>query len=97
LADKWSKAKTIQLGSILMFAAIVVTVWAVERGAESEDGKPDSADKARWSYFVLLGSMIAWGIVGGITNGPAQALFADALPENLRTVGYTYLVSFVCS
>ena len=77
-----------------MFAAIVVTAWAVQIGAQSEDENVDHDDaitKSRLSYAVLLGAMIAWGVCGGITNGPAQALFADALPEHLRTEGYTYL------
>lgn len=77
-----------------MFMAILVTIEAVELGAASEASgisDDDGQHKARQSYLMLMAAMVAWGICGGVTNGPAQALFADALPERLRTEGYTYL------
>jgi len=92
LADKWSKAKTLRAGSFVMLATIVLTAWAVQRGADAEDGEDDSKQKAEWSYDVLIVSMVAWGVVGGLSNGPAQAVFADAIPAHLRAEGYTYLM-----
>lgn len=89
LADKWSKAKTIRLGSVIMLLAIVSTLWAVNEGVLAEESH--DSHRASNSFRVLMAAMVIWGICTGITNGPAQALFADALPASLRTEGYTYL------
>jgi MFS family permease len=52
LADKWSKAKTIAVGSVIMLIAIAVSWWGVEKGAHGEDTQ--SHDGECFSYSYLL-------------------------------------------
>ena len=86
LADKWSKAKTVRVGGIFMMLTCVLNMYAVNLGESSKD-----KDQAVTAFNFLILSMVCWGAISGIINGPAQAIFADSLPAGLRTEGYTYL------
>jgi len=88
LADKyWGTSKTIRLGSLVTLFTIGLNWWSVLKGSNSQNNPEDATS----SYIGLMFSQVAWGIVSGITNGPAQALFADSVPENLLTDAYTYV------
>ena len=84
LADKFSRSGIIKWGAALMSCAIGLTTYAV---LASKD------DSNSGSYALLAGALILWGVVGGIINGPAQALFADSLPTGTRSKFYNYLFS----
>jgi len=87
VADKWSMAGTVRVGGVLMLAAIAVTMWAVDVGSRDTT----DVDASRRSYDALVAAMVAWGVTGGVMNGPTQSLFAASLPRGKRTEGFSYL------
>lgn len=84
LADRYSRSAVISGGAAASMVAIGATVYATWKGAE---GQGD------WHhhYIILLVAMCFWGVVGGIANGPAQALYADSIPQGQRSQYYQYL------
>lgn len=90
VADLYGKARVVAYGGGLMLVAIAVSLWAVTDAKNSEDSIPADAIRAyRW-FLVALG---LWGIVGGVVNGPSQALFADSIEKGKRSKLFTWLYS----
>ena len=85
LADKYGRAKVIAYGGIgmLLTAALHLSLvlWI---GTNVEQQR-------HWELWAMAVVMALWGVVAGVTNGPAQALFADSTPQGLRSQYYVYL------
>jgi len=69
----------------MIFTALF-NIYAVEMGERATDKA-----SARTAFMYIVASMVFWGAISGVINGPAQAIFADSLPAGQRTEGYTYL------
>jgi len=89
VADWYGKARIVAYGGGLMLLAIAVSLWAVTDAVHSVDSVSDAIHAYRW-FLVALG---LWGIVGGVVNGPSQALFADSIQKGKRSELFTWLYS----
>jgi MFS family permease len=84
IADKRGRSPLLKVGgavAILTAVATAYTVWCI------------TDDDPKWGYTVFITCMVLWGIVGGITNGPAQALYADSIPDGTRSKWFNRLFS----
>jgi len=84
MADKYSASVVIACGAILSFIACGTTAFATYEGAQDQDNW-------RLHYYLLLGAFCLWGIVNGMINGPAQALYAASTPQGSRSKYYEIL------
>ena len=79
LADKYSRARVIAGGGVIMLLAAGVTLYAL---LDVGGGR---------AYVAICGAMALWGVGGGVVTGPVQALFADSVPRGERSRAYTRL------
>ena len=79
LADKYSRARVIAGGGVIMLLAAGVTLYAL---FDVGGGR---------AYVAICGAMALWGVGGGVVTGPVQALFADSVPRGERSQAYTRL------
>ena len=79
LADKYSRARVIAGGGVVMLLAAGATLYAL---LDVGGGR---------TYLAICGAMALWGVGGGIISGPTQALFADSVPRGERSRAYTVL------
>lgn len=89
-ADRVGKSRVSRIGGGLMLLTCAITMWAlvvVDREASQ------NVKAAKQSYIVMLVALALWGVVGGISNGPIQALFADSIPKGKRSELLTLLYS----
>ena len=91
LADRFSRSSIIACGGVLGLFAVALTSAAVYFGGYA------SVRSSLEAYDVLMVGLIAWGVVEGVSNGPAQALFAESVPEGDRSEFYTYLFAVYLS
>lgn len=84
VADTHGRSVVIAAGGVLTIAAAVATC-AVVIHVEHAGGLTAATTR----YFI--GLMALWGAVGGVINGPAQALYADSIPTGRRSAYYVYL------
>lgn len=82
VADKHGRSPLLKIGGAVAIAAAVATAFAVWSVTEND---PD------WGIWAFVACMCVWGVVGGITSGPGQALYADSVPEGTRTTWFTRL------
>ena len=85
LADRFSKAKTVWIGGAFTPVAVGATAFAVIYGT-------DHAEHSTLCVYILMGAMCVWGFIAAVSNGPAQALFADSIAEGSRSEYYNTLV-----
>ena len=90
LADKTGKARVVRWGGALLLVTVAITLWALLVINKDASESKRAADQ---SYYILLVALALWGIVGGILNGPSQALFSDSIPKGRRSELLTYLYS----
>lgn len=88
LADKLGKARIVRWGGLLMLATVALTLWALV--IVRQDAKESQA-AAVTAYYVMVGALCLWGVVGGISYGPCQALYADSIPTGQRSELLTWL------
>ena len=84
LADRFSKAKTVWIGGAFTPVAVGATAFAVIYGT-------DHAEHSTLCVYILMGAMCVWGFIAAVSNGPAQALFADSIAEGSRSEYYNTL------
>merc|ERR1740139_1907599 len=88
LADHYPRSLIIKYGG----AAMILTACAHVRILfYVGNDVPEDQSVIDHSFYLFLGVMIMWGAVGGIMNGPVQALYADSTPAGEHTIYYTYL------
>ena len=63
-------------------ATAFAVVWGVAHSSPTEQ---------QLSFWVLLGAMSLWGIVGAAWQGAGQALYADSIPSGQRSYYYNIL------
>ena len=76
-ADRGRKARIVAIGGGCIVVAAAATSFAVIYGV-AEGG--DDGFERTLSYGVFIGAMCLWGLVNAVTNGPAQAIYADSTP-----------------
>lgn len=83
LADRFGRGPICRVGGVFLLLATGTSLVAVINPFD-------------WSntvvYYALCFAMVVWGISEGISNGPAQALFADSVAEGERSTYYTVLM-----
>ena len=83
LADRWGRGPICRIGGVFLLLATGTSIVAV-------------VNPFNWPntvvYYALCFAMVVWGISEGISNGPAQALFADSVAEGERSTYYTVLM-----
>lgn len=84
LADRFSKAKTVWIGGAFTPVAVGATAFAVIYGTEH-------AEHSTLCVYILMGAMCIWGFIAAVSNGPAQALYADSIAEGSRSEYYNTL------
>lgn len=91
IADWFGKARVVAYGGVLFVFAIAITLiglWkakrAVHNNNDEEEDSPDVA-AAKHAYQWMLVALVLWGIGVGVVMGPAQALFADSIPQGQRS------------
>lgn len=87
VADVYGKAKVVAAGGGLMLVTIALSLWAVSSVMHNQD----SVEDATRSYYWLVAALGLWGIVGGVSSGTTQALFADSIAKGNRSELYTWL------
>ena len=87
-ADRGRKARIVVIGGGCIVVAAAATSFAVIYGV-AEGG--DDGFERTLSYGVFIGAMCLWGLVNAVTNGPAQAIYADSTPAGQRSWYYTIL------
>ena len=90
LADCWGKAKVVQSGGLLMLLTIALTLAALVIVRQEAE---ESRQAANQSYYILVAALFLWGVLGGISYGPSQALYADSIPKGKRSEMLTWLYS----
>ena len=81
LSDKLGRSPVVASGGVVGFLATAGTTFAIVRQGEL----------GSMEYYVFMASMAAWGAMAAIVFGPAQALFADSIPQGQRSKWYTAL------
>ena len=92
LADKEGigRMPIIRIGAVFFLLATAITFTSIQPWLMEINRGGDA-------YLVLGGSMILWGISGGIFNGPLQALYADSVPRGKRSFWYMVLyAAYIC-
>lgn len=82
IADKHGRSPILKVCGAIGIAAAVATAYVIWMVTEDD---PD------WGLAAFIVCMCAWGILGGVSSGPGQALYADSIPKGNRAKWYTYL------
>ena len=85
-ADRFGRAPVIFVGGLLVPIAVALSVFSALFAFHHQDEKYKS-------FVLFVGSLCLWGGVQAITNGPAQALYADSIAAGERSRYFEY--SFV--
>ena len=92
------RSKVLKFGGLLILGTALLNgglfVWIGTPDDGDHDMMSEDQALAPHTELYLAGIMALWGTAGGIVDGPAQALFADSIPQGKRSRYYMYL--FVC-
>lgn len=97
IADWFGKARVVAYGGVLFaitigihLIALVKAKRAVDCYDDDDDDSTTTTDQAKHAYQWMLVALALWGIGQGIVEGPAQALFADSIPQGQRSALMTW-------
>jgi len=92
VADHYGRSKACRIGSVSLFIAIGMTLYAVVRDVQAGIGDDvDHQQESKLGYLFMLLAMCMMGLGGGVVSGPVQALYADSIPTGQRSQYYVYL------